>query len=82
MRVQTLGKNKTVIGTTQHRIFVSYETPVAYQDLRTGEYFVTAQRWSNTTTRHVKEWLAGAGAKVLPQDHFDKLLDLVSPEVK
>ena len=53
-------------------ILFSYKTPVAAQ---TPEgLFRTARRWSNTTTRHINQWLDDGYAQEKPQEFFDSLI--------
>lgn len=37
-------------------ILVSYQTPVAVIDHRTGELYVTTKKWSSTTSRHISKF--------------------------
>ena len=59
MKVKAIKKNVTeIVSNDGHTmVLVSYETPVAFH--RSGELpYVTEEKHSLTTTRHVKEWLA------------------------
>ena len=37
-------------------ILVSYQTPVAVLDQRTGELYETTKKWSSTTSRHISKF--------------------------
>ena len=60
------------------QILFSYKTPVAAYDWRegsgNGKYYRTATRWSNTTQRHINQWLGSAKAEEKPQEFFDNLI--------
>lgn len=74
MKAKNLGANRTEIQVNQNcQIFVSYETPVA---AHIGGYFYrTRARFSQTTSRHINQWLDGVKATEKDQTFFDKLLD-------
>jgi hypothetical protein len=65
-------------------ILFSYKTPVAAWISGLG-YLRTDKKWSNTTTRHINQWLAESyidkqgvndgSAKFKPQEFFDRLVD-------
>jgi hypothetical protein len=70
MNEVTLNDNVTVL--------FSYKTPVAIMiDEGLGYVFYrTSKRWSNTTTRHINQWLGvyGKVASERPQAYFDNLI--------
>lgn len=74
MNLKQIGSNLTEATTKGERILFSYETPVAYQSLKTGIYFKTTKKWSKTTSKHINAWLNGAEANELPQIEFDDLV--------
>ena len=75
MKLTPLKSNMTEITTKSKRILFSYQTPVAYQELTdVGDYYRTDCRWSQTTTRHINQWLGGNSAKFKTQAEFDGLL--------
>lgn len=62
------------------KVLFSYKTPVAVRWTNGAAYtfYQTEKKWSQTTTRHIKTWLASdgdPGAQFKPQDYFDQLLD-------
>lgn len=74
MNLTKIGSNTMQIQFGAKIIFISYETPVAYLDMQTGEYFKTTRVFSPTTTRHIAKWLDGNEAFYAPQETFDALL--------
>ena len=54
------------------KILFSYRTPVAA--VINGLYYKTSFKWSNTTTRHINQWLKGIKAVEMRQDFFDNLI--------
>jgi len=75
MRAQSTGKNTTIVHVANIVILVSYDTPVAYFNTATGKHFITAEKHSATTTRHINKWLDGAEAETKPQSEFNTLLN-------
>lgn len=80
MNLKPLGANKTELTVEREgnrvRILFSYQTPVA-ADMLTScgmVYYRTAERFSNTTTKHIKSWLPFNDASVMPQTFFDGLV--------
>jgi hypothetical protein len=72
MKINSIGANKTeVIKSNGDVVFVSYSTPVAA--VIGDNVYATAKKWSNTTSRHISEWLDGRVAVVKPQEFFDGL---------
>jgi hypothetical protein len=64
-------------------VLFSYKTPVAClwengQGGRTA--MVTTYKWSNTTTRHINQWLKNTTLSEpivkQPQEYFDKLMEV------
>jgi hypothetical protein len=79
MNLTPLQANMTQLDLGAMRVLFSYRTPVACFSNEAGhdEYYKTAKRWSNTTTRHINKWLAGAQATERPQEFFDNLISEV-----
>jgi len=75
MKLKQIGSNQTEVQLKTKRVLVSYETPVACQDLVTGALYRTDKRWSNTTSKHINRWLDGRTAESKPQSFFDDLLE-------
>ena len=58
MKVKPIGSNQTeVIMNNGNHVLFSYETPVAVSTI--DGIFVTEEKYSNTTTRHINKWCAG-----------------------
>ena len=59
-------------------VLISYETPVAMMDV-SGQVFVTAKKWSRTTSKHINKWIGTTAATPVtkPQEFFDNLLNEV-----
>ena len=83
MKVRSIGSNKTEVELNNLEILVSYETPVAAISYGTGAV-KTDQYFSNTTSKHVNQWLKDKGynpSKVgtMDQKWFDQLLEDNTP---
>jgi len=74
MKVRNIGSNLTEVETSEFLILVSYQTPVAFQDKKTGEFFKTDKKWSVTTSKQITKWLDGRNANLTPQSTLDGLL--------
>jgi hypothetical protein len=78
MNLNPIKANMNEVSTEKLTILFSYKTPVAVMiDEGLGFVFYrTAKRWSNTTTRHINQWLGNYGkvASEKPQEFFDNLL--------
>jgi hypothetical protein len=78
MNLTPIRNNMNVLDTDGMSILFSYRTPVAVMvDEGLGFVFYrTAKRWSNTTTRHINQWLGTYGkvASEKPQEYFDSLI--------
>ena len=72
MRIKPNGANQTVLETGKADVLFSYQTPVACE--YNGQYYRTATKYSNTTTRHINTWLCGINAEEKPQEFFDNLV--------
>jgi hypothetical protein len=73
LKLKVPGPNQTVLLSDRVAIFFSYETPVAYQRLDSGEIFTTDKTFSRTTTRHINTWLAERPATVVSQAEIENL---------
>ena len=72
--LKTLRKNKKeLIGKNIHILF-SYETPVAYYDVLSDQYFVTDEHYSKSTTQHINSWVDKSRVKQCSQDVLDNLI--------
>lgn len=80
MNLKPLGANKTELTLMKDgqrvRVLFSYQTPVAADVLTSCgmEYYITEQKYSNTTTKHIKSWLPVDQAEKKPQEFFDGLV--------
>ena len=83
MRLNQIKANQTELyinrGPTRKDVivFFSYNTPVAAQ-LNNGDYVRTSTKWSQTTTRHINQWLDGVDAKEVEQEVLNELIDLIT----
>lgn len=75
LRLRPLGPNRNEVEIGDWLVLFSYQTPVCAVHQSTGEAIRTDKRWSNTTSRHVKQWLGGVDAKVVPQETLEKLIN-------
>jgi len=78
MKVKSLGKNKTLVKFGTSEVLVSYETPVAGKTDKVG-YFKTDKYFSNTTSRHINEYLADIDYRnitILPHKLLEDMLDI------
>jgi hypothetical protein len=77
MNLKPLAANMTEITVNKSlKVLFSYKTPVAcmWTNGDVYEYFRTAKKWSNTTTRHINKWLNGNPAKFQDQEYFDSVV--------
>ena len=73
MRLRQIGSNQTeLIFNDGTQVLFSYETPVAVSTI--NGMFVTEQKYSNTTTKHINKWCAGINRTTVPQDNIDTLV--------
>ena len=73
MNLTPVKANMTELEISQGRILFSYKTPVAFFDNLSGVYMKTTKKWSNTTTRHINQWVNGRVIP-MPQEFFDNLI--------
>lgn len=74
MKLHKISANETELHRGNDVIFFSYDTPVAFFQSGAG-YFQTDETFSRTTTRHIKQWLAGRKAQVVSQEKIAAFLD-------
>lgn len=74
LRLRHLGISQVEVRSDVVTVLFSYDTPVAAYIGGTG-YIQTSARWSRTTTGHIKSWLDGRYARMVPQETLDTLLD-------
>lgn len=73
MKLKQAGSNQTILEIGETQVFFSYETPVAAFVPGRG-YLKTDCRWSQTTSKHITQYLQGAKATVVPQSELDQLI--------
>ena len=81
MKLTPIRANMTEVEIGDKTILFSYKTPVAYHETGIG-YAKTSKRWSNTTSRHINQWLKlkgydasrGDGLREVSQDELDNLV--------
>ena len=83
MKLKLIGANQTEVQLSDHyetQIFFSYEQAVC---VRNGDgCFVTTEKYSRTTSKHINKWVAGLSSiiKMVPQSEIDNLVNGVSNE--
>jgi hypothetical protein len=81
MKLKQLGANQTEVQLSDHyetQIFFSYEQAVCVRNV--DGCFVTDKKYSQTTSKHINNWVAGLSniIKMVPQSEIDKLVNGVS----
>ena len=79
MNLKQVGSNQTELKMNDYIVLVSYQTPVAIQDRKTGAFYQTEKKWSKTTSRHIGQWLRSygdPGAQYKPQSFFDAIVEV------
>lgn len=71
IKLRVVGPNQTEVKVGHVTLFFSYNTLVAAH----GEngFLRTEEKYSQTTTRHINKWLAGAYASPVPQATLERL---------
>jgi hypothetical protein len=77
MQLLPKGKNQTIIVSEDKQgnhkeIFFSYQTPVAAY--LNGKAYKTSTKHSQTTTRHINDYLKGIPAETREQSFFNNLI--------
>jgi len=73
LHLTPLGANNAEIRYGTNYVLFSYQTPVAYSD-QNGNVYVTAKKWSNTTSKHISKWVNGRNFTKVNQDVIDNLV--------
>ena len=74
MKLNQIRTNMTEIElTNQVKVLFSYKIPVAAEV--NGRLVRTSYKWSNTTTRHINQWLDGREAEIVSQAYLDDLAE-------
>ena len=71
MTLNVIGSNQTELNIANGVVLFSYNTPVAARI--DGTYYVTEQKYSRTTSKHINAWVGLAQTTVKPQSFFDNL---------
>jgi len=58
MNLTPIKANMNELETEDLAILFSYSTPVAFFNKETGMFYKTVKKWSQTTTRHINQWLS------------------------
>ena len=79
MNLTPIRQNMTVLTLNDGtEILFSYRTPVACKNWKSGDgrslLMKTSKRWSNTTSRHITQWMGKEGIEEKPQEYFDSLI--------
>ncbi len=71
MKLKKIGNNETEITTKEGvQLFFSYETLVAARTMK--NVYVTENKYSNTTTKHINKWLDGLKYETVTQAQLDE----------
>ncbi len=78
MKLKLIGANQTEVQLfDQHetQIFFSYEQAVCVRNV--NGCFVTTEKYSRTTSKHINKWVAGLSnvIKMVPQSKIDNLVE-------
>ena len=71
MKLRKIGSNMSTMTLSGTEVLFSYATPVAYRS--GGRYYVTDEKFSVTTTRHVNKWTT-ANRETVPQAQIEALV--------
>jgi outer membrane lipoprotein-sorting protein len=74
--MERLSNTATIFDFGNTKVLVSYETKVALFDPSTKTVFKTSKKWSNTTSKQIKQFVDHVGASVVEvkdQSFFDGL---------
>ena len=74
MKLQQLGSNQTkIVYNNGDEIFFSYDTPVA--GCVSFGYFQTEEKFSRTTSKHIKSYIDGNNSLKISQSEVQALLN-------
>ena len=81
MKLKLIGANQTEVRLSDQyetQIFFSYEQAVCVRNV--NGCFVTTEKYSRTTSKHINKWVAGLSniIKMVPQSKIDNLVEGVS----
>mgnify|MGYP001583290330 CR=1 FL=1 len=75
MKLEMLGPNAHELTTKDFTVLFSYNTPVAFCRHKDGLYYRTREKHSNTTQKHITQWLGEHPGRPCEQGVIDDLLD-------
>lgn len=81
MRVVPVATNHTELISGDLTVFCSYSTPVAYYDQSIDVVYKTTEKFSATTTRHLKKWLEsfyGTSVVDISQENLDSVVSKIT----
>ena len=78
MKIKIIGANQTEVILADHyetQIFFSYEQAVCVRNA--NGCFVTTEKYSRTTSKHINKWIANLSniVKMVPQSKIDNLVE-------
>ena len=73
MKLNNLGEHQNEVHFEGVSVLFSYNTPVAYYDVKSGLFYKTNKKWSVTTSKHINQW-AGKDAALVDQNELDNLV--------
>ena len=78
MKLKLIGANQTEVQLSDHyetQIFFSYEQAVCVRNA--DGCFVTTEKYSRTTSKHINKWIANLSniVKMVPQSKIDNLVE-------
>ena len=74
MKIKRLGASKNLLVLPSgSEAFFSYDTPVAFQ-MHSGEIFKTEEYYSQTTSKHITQYLNGRYANPVEQSFIQQIL--------
>ena len=74
MRLKKLSGNSTLLqygDLSKTEVLFSYETPVAIRWVGSGAVFVTEEKFSRTTSKHINQYLGDLEFKNVPQSWIE-----------
>lgn len=72
-RIEVLNANVAVLYLTNYTVLYSDNTPVACMNVAGKKYFRTSEFHSESTSKHIDEWLNGREADEMDQEFFENL---------
>ena len=76
MRLETMGTNQTLVHIAGHEYFFSYNTCVAGKQ-EDGQVWKVSKKYSNTTTKHVNQYLDGREPYLVDESDAQLAMDCI-----